>query len=77
MSETKTPMTDALLLEINEGRTYEAAGPMADFSRRLEIMCAELAEALDYALTMGPNGDYAKVHADKAKYAKMKGELKV
>ena len=47
MSETKTPMTDALLLEINEGRTYEAAGPMADFSRRLEIMCAELEEALE------------------------------
>jgi hypothetical protein len=33
---TPTPMTDALLLELNEGRVYETDSPLADFARSLE-----------------------------------------
>jgi len=79
MSETKTPMTDALLLEINEGRTYEAAGPMADFSRRLEIMCAELATRLYRHVDMRctcKDPDCLNDRQTLIDYTKLKGELK-
>lgn len=33
---TDTPETDALLLTINEGRTYETEGPIEELARRLE-----------------------------------------
>lgn len=36
MEKSETPRTDALLLEINEGRTYENYGPKADLCRSLE-----------------------------------------
>jgi len=45
MSESKTPRTDALLIEINEGRTYDTVGPLSDHARQLE---SQLNEALDY-----------------------------
>ena len=46
MTDRPTPETDALLLEINEGRIYEDDGPVADFARRLERENAALREAL-------------------------------
>ena len=36
-----TPRTDALLLEINEGRTYDNDGPIADLCRQLERELAD------------------------------------
>lgn len=39
-----TPRTDALLLEINEGRVYETDGPTADLCRQLERDMAGLRE---------------------------------
>lgn len=38
---SKTPRTDALLLAINEGRTYEDDGPQAGLCRQLEEQLAE------------------------------------
>lgn len=41
-----TPRTDALLLEINEGRTYDQDGPIADLCREFEHDRYELAKSL-------------------------------
>lgn len=46
--EAPTPRTDALLLEINEGRVYEENGPLANHARQLE---RELAEERSYRQT--------------------------
>lgn len=43
---SSTPRTDALLLQINEGRVYKDEGPLADLCRELESSAAELVEAL-------------------------------
>jgi hypothetical protein len=56
-----TPRTDALLLEINEGRVYENDSPVADLARQLE---RELR-----AMT-----DYAELASDVIKRAKIMGE---
>ena len=47
MNESKTPRTDELLLEINEGRVYKTYGPVADLCRELELENAELKRQLE------------------------------
>lgn len=41
-----TPITDKLLLKINEGRVYENEGPMAELARSLERIARTTAEAI-------------------------------
>lgn len=64
-----TPRADALLLVINEGRTYETDGPLADLTRQLEIANVLLVEALRECLqfvTRTPYGDYVRAEAEAA-----------
>lgn len=51
-----TPRTDALLLEINEGRTYKHEGVIANFARQLE---RELADAKEHAAYEASRADGA------------------
>lgn len=44
-----TPRTDALLLEINEGRVYENDGPVANLARELEREIEKLTRARNNA----------------------------
>ena len=44
--KSATPRVDALMLEINEGRTYETVGPLTDLARQLEAENAALSDAL-------------------------------
>ena len=48
MKTKPTPETDALLLEINEGRTYKDNGPTADLARKLERERDSILAALEY-----------------------------
>ena len=41
LPKSETPRTDALLLEINEGRTYDNDGLIADLCRQLERELAD------------------------------------
>lgn len=43
---SETPLTDALLLGINEGRTYGDDGPLAEFAHQLERKNADLRRRL-------------------------------
>jgi hypothetical protein len=43
---SETPRTDALLLQINEGRVYETGGPMEQHARSLELALREATDAL-------------------------------
>lgn len=43
-NEGETPRTDALLLDINEGRTYGSEGPLCELARQLERELAEMIE---------------------------------
>ncbi|MCR4297538.1 MAG: hypothetical protein NUV75_02110 [Gallionella sp.] len=36
LTELPVPLTDALMLEINEGRTYETVGPLVEHASQLE-----------------------------------------
>lgn len=47
MSDRPTPMTDALLLRINEGRVYKDEGPMEAHARDLERKLAVARVALE------------------------------
>jgi hypothetical protein len=51
-----SPLTDALLLEINEGRVYADNGPMVNLCRELERDCMTLALRLysEYDNTFAP-----------------------
>lgn len=54
MMTTPTPRTDALLLEVNEGRVYETNGPIADFARTLEREIERLTSELKEARKLHP-----------------------
>ena len=47
-TDRPTPLTDALLLKINEGRRYINDGPVDDLARQLERQNAELRAILEY-----------------------------
>ena len=47
MSDRPTPMTDALLLRINEGRVYKDEGPMEVHARDLERKLAAVTKERD------------------------------
>lgn len=52
---TPTPRTDALLLEINEGRTFDHYGPTVNLARTLERELAEAKRDLEREMKMHIN----------------------
>jgi hypothetical protein len=61
-----TPLTDSLLLEINEGRTYETVGPITELARTLERHHAKLRAALQKIALEDPTAGWAAKIAHEA-----------
>lgn len=72
-----TPKTDALMLEVNEGRVYDTYGPIAELARTLESdLAAMTAQRDEAANALGKLADAAEAETDRLNASLLAAEVR-